>query len=688
MTFRAEPEGRGRARLILGAAAALLLSAAPGASLHAGSNPDAQAALARGLAALRAQNPRVARVELMNAIKADPALAAARVAQARALLMMGNAIAARDELDMAARLGAAPSGYRHLLAQAALMTGQPEDALAAARANDIDPAEAEFAARIEGQALQALDRFAEAAAAFDRALAMAPDDAALWADIGRLNLAAGDMAAAHRASARAVELAPRAADALVLRAMLVREQYGLVAALPLFERAVQLHRDDVPALIEYAATLADAGRAGAALSLSRRALSLSPGLPRAYFLQAVMAARAGDTDLARALLRRTGGALDGRAATRLLRGVLHLQSGDATLAIRELEPLLAAQPLNLRARTLLARAYYLDGLYSDAERTLFPLVERADADAYALTLAARIHEALGDRARADHFLARASAPVRGAADVFAGAGNPGEVAAAAMAGPAQAYANLRYIRALLEAGSKAAALAQATRLRDANPGAPAAHMALGDCLEALGRPAEAARAYEASADIRFSEEVALRLVHAWSEAGERGRAERALNLYLAQNPMSIEALRLAGPLYLAAGDFDRALDVLETLRVRLGNQDAQLMADLARAWIGKGEADRALPFAAHAYRLQPASAVAADIFGWALHKARGRSDAAREFLEKAVQLAPDQALVHLHLGQYLAYAGQTKAARTELQLVVQGTDRQLAQEARTAIARL
>lgn len=686
MTFR--PDRRRHRFWAFAVICLAALAAAPAVQVHAGSPTDAQAALKRGMAALDRNDPRTARVELMNAIKADPRLAAARVAQARALLMLGNGMAAQDELDEAIRLGAPKGSIRHLLAHAALLTGRPEEAITQAEAADADPREAVFRARIAGQACQALERYEEAAQAFDRALAAAPNDAGLWADIGRFRLATGDMAAAHAAAGRAVALAPNNPGTLVLRAMLIREQYGLVASMPWFERALEVAPTDVPALIEYAATLSDAGQARQALALSRRALSLAPGLPRAYFLQAVMAARAGKYDLARSLLNRTGGALDERAATRLLRGVLQLQAGNATLAIKQLKPLLDGQPLNLRARLLLAKAYYHAGLFEDAERTLFPLVERADADSYALTLAARIHEAMGNGAIAKGFLARANVPVRGVSDVFKGAGVPAAVAGAALAQPADAYANLRYIRALLEAGQRQAALDQARSLRAANPGVPAALVVWGDCLTALGRYGEAAVAYEQAGDIRFSEAVALRIIDAWRRAGQPAKAQRALNLYLAQNPMSIEVSRLAASLWLAAGDYDRALPMLEALQQRLGNEDTQLMADLARAWIGKEVPAQALPFAAHAYRLQPANPVAADIFGWTLFKARGGSIAARDLLQKAAQLAPQEALVRLHLGEVYAALGQKHEARAALQSAANAQGFSQRAQAREALARL
>lgn len=649
----------------LGAATIPLLRAAPDRAAASASGNGA-AGYRRGMAALDRGDARTARVELMNAIRADPRSAPAHVAQARALLMLSRGADAQMELDRAVELGARVAALRPWLAWAALEQGRPEDALAQARSTDGQPEDALLLARFEGRAAQALGRMDEAAQAFERARRIAPDDAALWMDVTRFRFATGDQAAALAASETALRFAPKSPEALTLRGLMVREQYGPVAASAWFDAALRQDPNDVPALIDYAATLADIGQASRALALSRRALALSPGLPRAYFVQAVIAARAGDYDLARAMLGYTRGALDGQAATRLLRGVLQLQAGNAALAEEQLEPLLAGQPLNLRARLFLARAYYDDGRYGDAERTLFPLVERADASDYALSLAARIHEALGNRAVADIFLGRAAAMTRGPADVFRGAGEVGAVAGAADADPAQAAPNLRYVRALLQAGQGTTALSRARQLAAQDAGAPDAWILLGDSLAYLGRSAEAAQAYQRAADLRFDENAALRIVAAWQRAGRPQPARRALALFWAQNPMNVEAQRLAAVGWLADGDYGRALAVLQGLRARLGNEDALLMAYIARAYVGLGRAEAALPYAAHAWRLQPASAVVADAFGWTLLQADGDGAAARELLEKAARLAPGEPLVRLHLGQLYAAAGETAKARAAL----------------------
>lgn len=622
------------------AAAALILSLAQIGSLAA-DRGAAQAALSRGLAALDKGDVRTARVELLNAVKADPNFAAARMAQARALIALGDGAGAADEIAKARALGIRPGPGRALMAQALLMRGDAAAALAEASAPDIPADAAASAAWIQGGALLALGRIEDASHAYDRALGLGANDPRLWIDIAAFRLATGDEAGAIAAGDRAFALAPGSADVLVLRGKLARNQYGLMDALPWFRKALAVDPAHVPALTELAATLGDAGQAKDMLWATRKLLSLDPANARAWYFQAVMAARAGDYDLARAMMTRTGGRLSGEPAVMLTEAVLLMQAGSPMQAAEKLRQIVARQPQNMTARNLLAKALFDAGERQDAAIAIEPLLVRPDAGSYALTLGARIHGALGNRPVTAQLLDRAARPDMGPALAFADMGG----------GAMPMNGQVPQIRALMLAGRAADALPIATQLRDANPGAPGAWIVLGDVLGALDRPADAARAYAGAANIRFDRASALRLVGAWRSAGNAAAASATLSLYLAQNPADLDATRLAATLYLEAGDWDRAVDSLQALRARLGNNDAQLMVDLAWAMIGKGDAAAALPYAAHAYRLQPMNPAAADIYGWAMFRARGRGAAANDLLQQAAALAPGHRLIAQHLAQ-------------------------------------
>jgi len=638
--------------------AAAIIAAVPvalGGIIWAAFGREDGTALQRGMVALEAGHPRTARIELMNAIKADPASVPARLAQARVYLALGDGESARTEITRARALGASAAETRAVMAHALLLDGAPREALAEARAEDIAPADMAYAARIAGQAWQRIGDMAAARAAFGTALARAPRDGALWADLTRFRLATGDQAGAIAASAEAVAFAPESADALTMRGVMVRDQFGPAAALPWFDRAIGIDGGDAPALAEYAATLADMGQARRALALSRRVLALEPDNARAWLVQALIAARAGRDDLARTLISRIQGDAANWPSVLLLRGGLMLRGGNPALAADALGGLLQAQPDNASARLLLARAQFGAGDSAGAERTLagpYPL------GGYGGQLLARSREQRGDFAGAEVAATRLSGVLLQSL--------PATDAALASIDPASAPVAITAMRAALGNGDVAGALARGDALRRANPGAPGASLAYGDVLMAAGRPADAAQAYVTAANLRFDEPTALRMIAAWRRAGRPDEAARVLSLFLSQNPMSPAANRVVAAAWADAGDWRRASDILESLRGRLGDNDALLMTDLAWAWLGRGDLARALAYARQAYRLQPDSPFTNDVYGWAMVKAGHKGPAAVDLLEKAASLDPSSPLIRTHLDTAYAameHTGAVKVAR-------------------------
>ena len=103
-----------RSRLFLFAVMALMLLGLAGLWQWRAHERDGSAALARGLAALDKGDARTARVELMNAIKGNARSVVARVAQARALVELGDGAGAQAEIDRARAMGA-PAGAKGAL---------------------------------------------------------------------------------------------------------------------------------------------------------------------------------------------------------------------------------------------------------------------------------------------------------------------------------------------------------------------------------------------------------------------------------------------------------------------------------------------------------------------------------------------------------------------------------------------
>jgi tetratricopeptide (TPR) repeat protein len=604
----------------------------------------------RGVAAFDRGDIRTARVEFLNALQVDPNDRAARVMQARVDLALGDGVAADSEVLRARQSGAPPAQTAHLLAHAKLLEGDARAALAAA--DGAAPAFAAYAERVRGRAWLALGDTARAAAAFDHALALAPGDSDVWADIARFRRGSGDVAGALQAADRAVAARPRNPDALVLRGQLTRSQYGLAAAVPWFDRALAVDAGNVPALTERALTYGDLGRMAEMLADARELHRLTGGDATAYYLEAVLAARAQNFDLARRLMDKTQGAYDAVPAGRLLRAAIDFQTGNVEQAARRLAGLVADQPRNRRARRLLALAQFRMGDAAGAAATLRPIADLPDADAYSLTLMGRALARLGNAADAAMYLARAARPDPGALAALDPLSEPDFAAArgAAEANPGDGPAQVRLVGALLARGQGDEALARARRLQADSAGAPEPAILLGDVLAVRGDYAGAVEQYRRAADLQFTEPVALRLIDALQRAGRVPDANVVLDLFVQQNPRSVPGLILLGGRALREQNWLYAIGIYEGLRQRLGNNDATILNNLAWAYSESGEIDRAIPLARRAWALDRDNPATADTLGWLLFQS-GRRAEGLLLLEQAARGAPSDSQIRRRLAE-------------------------------------
>jgi len=662
---------KGRARrwgVFLGACGAAALCALAFAfAVTRPAHVDASSArveLGQSLGLLKLGNISAARAHAQAAIKADPDWGLAHAVLARIFLDLGDGVAAEGELGRARAAGFDPGRAHQLYAHAWLLQGDAKRALA--EAGKAQPRYAAYAARVTARALALQGDLPGAQRTLSAVLADVPGDSAAWSDLGRVRYKTGNMAGAIDAATRAIALDRNNIEALTLRGELVRGQYGLVAALPWFEQALKHDAYFHPALIEYAGTLGDVGRYGDMLEATRKALAARPGSPQAYYLQAVLAARAGNFDLARTLMERVDGRLGGTPGVLLLSGTLSYQAGAYEQAIEQFRQLIGAQPMNLTARRLLGASLLRSGDAKGALDILRPAALRGDADSYTLSLVARAFERTGERDWSGKFLDRAAWPSREEASPFGTDDSLPILAAAHSEDPDDPVRRVGYLRGLIDAGDAAGALAQAQALARDNPGAPAAHLAVGDTLMQMKRYGEAAAAYARAADIHFDEPTMLRAVDALDHAGRRAEAANVLGLFLSQNPQNIAGQRLAAHWQIAGGEWDSAIETLEGLRQRIGNRDAALLAELAYAYLGDGDDQTGLSYAKAAYALAPMNPAATDAYGWALYQS-GNDRAAAQLLEKAASIAPAHAVIRWHLGQTYADLGRKAEATRQIQ---------------------
>lgn len=606
-----------------------------------GGNGDAREAFAKAEQFRARRDIRSARIELMNAIKADPEWIDARVAQAEVLLGLYDGIAAEAEIDRAVSLGLDPALVRHLYGHALFLQGKTQKARDQLMADDIPAEQRGYAARIMGKLAMQVGDGQLASLSFSRAMELDGKNPDLWVDIARFRADSGDQAGATNAVDEAVKLDPDNIRALQYRGELLRFQFGLGASLPWFERALEIDPNDVPLLTEYAATLGDMGRMTEMLTVARKIISLDGRNPRAFFMQAVLAARAGNYGLARRLMHQTGGALDNVPAVLLVQGIIEHGEGNYNAAVDKFGRLVSIQPDNRQAQNLLARSLYLAGSAVDAVEILKPQVNRTGADPYALWLAGRGLEAIDERGQAAGVMNRAAVHDSGRESAIAAEVPLGILSAEAQRNPNDARAVVPYIRALYDAGNFDTAYAEAKRLQNGNPGASAAHILVADVAAAMGNFDEALDALGQARSIRFSEPVMLRLVEVARSKGAMQQSGETLAQFLNYNPSNIAGLRWMAYAHLETGSWTVAAHLLENLRKRLGENDALIMAGLTQAYTGLGQTEKAIAAGRIAYRVQPSSPVVSHLYGLALLADEGRKDDAVSLLEKAVAIMPE-----------------------------------------------
>ena len=543
--------------------------------------------------------------------------AAALIAKARDAIALGDGLGAELHLKSALAAGATHDDVAARMGEAFIYQGKRDKAREWLAPGHFAPDEAAHGFHLLGLLEHGENNLSAATRAYDKAIALAPKAVSLWVDVGYLRYASGEHIKAIEAADLALSLDPNNVRALEFRGLIVRDQYGLAAALPWLEAALVQAPQDRSVLREYAATLGDLGRTEEMLAASRRLLTRDARNARGLLLQAQLASRAGDNSLARSLLNKTGNQLDNLPGKMLLTGILELRTHNNLLAIETLDRLADRQPANAQVQELLASATYASGDFKGVVRRFAPLAGRSDASPYLMTVVARAHEVLGQRDLAVPFLERAARSIER---------------------PFTAVPENQPVGSLLAARNFGGAEATAERMRAAAPGSADAQALAGDVQLLLGRGAAAAERYRLASRVRLPDSLLQRMVAAMVMVGQERDAEVLVESYLVQSPSSPVAMRLAASLAAGQGDWARAQQLLEYLRDNGSARDVRLLADLSQVQLKVGDTEAAEATARLAYRLQPSNPLAARAWGNCLAALKQRPDDARALIEKAKSL--------------------------------------------------
>jgi len=247
----------------------------------------------------------------------------------------------------------------------------------------------------------------------------------------------------------------------------------------------------------------------------------------------------------------------------------------------------------------------------------------------------------------------------------------GHVEKAIRLSPNDLRAQKLLIDILMREGQAEQALGVARKLQQTNPKSPGGHVYEGDIHRQRGMPREAAAAYDRALAIVPMGDIAIKRYGAMAAAGDANRAIESLAGWVDKYPgNSVARFTLAG-LLSVRGDYATAVKHYESLLKDLP-EDASVLNGLAWAYFSVNPADpRARDMLDKAIKLAPNDPLVGDTAGWMEFK-RGNVSKAREYIEKAAKLAPDLPEIRYHFGAVLAREGNVVQARTELDAALKG----------------
>lgn len=318
---------------------------------------------------LQLGRPDEARQVFETALSTPGTAAAAHFGLGRVALARGDARAAADHFEAVLKSQPGASEVRSPLAVAYRKLGRLDDARAAlagygeGRVTYPDPILAEVVLLNAGSRQYALagtaalreKRFADAVAAYRKALEANPGDAAVWADQGVALEGMGDLAGAERSYRKAVELEPGLARAHYNLGTLLAARGAGREGIGHLETAVRLDPESRGALFNLGQALAGAGEPARALDAYDRLLELAPGDTVARFNRAQALSALGRHAEAATELGAVVAAAPGEPAPRIAQASALLAAGRDADARARLEEGLARLPGSEALAQLLVR---------------------------------------------------------------------------------------------------------------------------------------------------------------------------------------------------------------------------------------------------------------------------------------------------------------------------------------------
>jgi putative PEP-CTERM system TPR-repeat lipoprotein len=327
-------------------------------------------------------------IQLKNALQEDPKSVAARGLLGIVSLDLGDVGSAQKELERARDLGWPITEYVRPLGRIWILRGDMNKVLDEFVVTDdmTDDTKAKVLT-VRAEAWRALQEVKRAEEALEQARALAPDDAQVYAGLGRLAMQRRELDAAAPFIEKSVALAPDDADVVALEGdyEFARQKYPEAEAA--YARLATIQFGNPFPLLPLARAMLVNGKLDEAIVELDKFLKVLPRHPVGNFLRARAAYDKKDYEAALSTAKAVLEVAPGHLPSRLLAGAAAYALQQYELASSYLEVYVGNQPENNAARRLLGATQLRLGQSKQSLETLKPLVGENVNDVELLALA-------------------------------------------------------------------------------------------------------------------------------------------------------------------------------------------------------------------------------------------------------------------------------------------------------------
>lgn len=520
--------------------------------------------------------------------------------------------------------------------------------------------------------------FTKAGLLFEQAAKMAPTAAGLRTSLAMSRLAQGDAARAVTDLEESTKLEPssiRSGSLLVLAEMRLKHFDKALAAVSVMEQ--QHPKDPVVHNLKGGVLMAKGDTAGGRTAFEK-ALALNPSFFPAAANLAEVAMREKKPELAKqqflTFLEKDPKSAEAMTALAQL-AASQKQPAEVTSWLEKAQ---AANPDAVPPALLLGQHYAATGA-TDKALVLARKLQVANPDnSRVLDLLGKAQLAKGDKEGAiDSYsklvgLMPKSAPAHlRLASAYAQVQKPGQaeetVKKALAIDPAYLDAQIVMTELLARSGKPDEAIAMTRQIQKQRAKEPIGFLLEGNLLQSQGKPALAIRPYEQALAVAPTTANLLLLHAAMSAAGKGAEAEARLVKWQKENKPDDTMRMFIAERALAKKEYKEAIAILEGV-IQQAPENPAALNNLA--WSYQQVKDpRALKTAEKAHSLASNAPAILDTLGYMLVE-QGNAARGLGYLQKAVQLSPNDTAIRFHLAQGLAKSGDKANARKELEKVM------------------